>query len=94
MPAKTKAQPKQLRGFALLPKEVRVEIARKGGASVPKEKRTYSQDRALAARAGRKGGKAMPPEKRSFFVSSELASTAGRAGGLRSGANKRKRSGA
>jgi len=32
------------------------EIARKGGASVPSEKRSFSQDRTLAASAGRKGG--------------------------------------
>lgn len=34
------------------------EIARKGGASVPSEKRSFSQDRSLAAQAGRKGGEA------------------------------------
>jgi len=34
------------------------EIARKGGASVPGEKRSFSQDRRLAAEAGRKGGEA------------------------------------
>jgi general stress protein YciG len=34
------------------------EIARKGGASVPSEKRSFSQDRSLAADAGRKGGEA------------------------------------
>lgn len=34
------------------------EIARKGGASVPSEKRSFSQDRSLAAEAGRKGGEA------------------------------------
>jgi general stress protein YciG len=34
------------------------EIARKGGASVPDEKRSFSQDRDLAAAAGRKGGEA------------------------------------
>ncbi|MDQ1153276.1 general stress protein YciG [Brevundimonas sp. SORGH_AS 993] len=34
------------------------EIARKGGASVPSEKRSFSQDRGLAAQAGRKGGEA------------------------------------
>ena len=33
-------------------------IARKGGASVPSEKRSFSQDRGLAAQAGRKGGEA------------------------------------
>ena len=34
------------------------EIASKGGASVPSEKRSFSQDRSLAAQAGRKGGEA------------------------------------
>jgi hypothetical protein len=34
------------------------EIARKGGASVPDEKRSFSQDRQMAAEAGRKGGQA------------------------------------
>ncbi len=34
------------------------EIARTGGASVPSEKRSFSQDRSLAAQAGRKGGEA------------------------------------
>lgn len=32
------------------------EIARKGGESVPAEKRSFSQNRTLAAEAGRKGG--------------------------------------
>lgn len=31
-------------------------IASKGGRSVPAEKRSFSQDRELAALAGRKGG--------------------------------------
>ncbi|OJU10657.1 MAG: stress-induced protein [Caulobacterales bacterium 68-7] len=34
----------------------RREIARKGGASVPGEKRSFARDRDLAANAGRKGG--------------------------------------
>ncbi len=34
------------------------EIARKGGASVPHDKRSFSQDRNLAAEAGRRGGEA------------------------------------
>ena len=44
------------RGFAAMDKERQREIARKGGASVPDEKRSFSQDRDLAASAGRKGG--------------------------------------
>ena len=43
------------RGFAAMDVERRREIARKGGASVPDEKRSFSQDRDLAASAGRKG---------------------------------------
>ena len=46
------------RGFAAMDKERQREIARKGGASVPDDKRSFSQDRDLAASAGRKGGEA------------------------------------
>ncbi len=45
------------RGFASMDPDRQREIARKGGASVPSEKRSFSQDRALAASAGREGGK-------------------------------------
>jgi general stress protein YciG len=46
------------RGFAAMDPERRREIARRGGASVPSEKRSFAQDRGLAADAGRKGGAA------------------------------------
>ncbi len=46
------------RGFAAMDPERRREIARRGGASVPSEKRSFAQDRDLAATAGRKGGSA------------------------------------
>ena len=46
------------RGFAAMSPDRRREIARKGGLSVPSEKRSFSQDRDLAANAGRKGGEA------------------------------------
>lgn len=46
-----------LRGFASQSPERRAEIARKGGAAVPAEKRSFSQNRKLAREAGRKGGK-------------------------------------
>ena len=46
------------RGFASMDPERQREIARKGGARVPSEKRSVSQDRGLAAQAGRKGGEA------------------------------------
>jgi len=46
------------RGFAAMDPERRREIARRGGASVPSEKRSFAQNRDLAANAGRKGGAA------------------------------------
>ena len=46
------------RGFASMDDDKQREIASKGGQSVPDEKRSYSQDRELAAEAGRKGGEA------------------------------------
>ena len=46
------------RGFAAMDPARQREIARTGGASVPDEKRSFSQDRDLAANAGRKGGEA------------------------------------
>ena len=49
-------RPKARRGFAAMSPEKRREIARKGGASVPSEKRSFSQSPDLAAKAGRKGG--------------------------------------
>jgi uncharacterized protein len=44
------------RGFASMNPERQREIASKGGKSVPAEKRSFSQNRDLAAEAGRKGG--------------------------------------
>ncbi|MCI0465939.1 MAG: general stress protein [Beijerinckiaceae bacterium] len=45
------------RGFASMDVEKQREIARKGGRSVPSEKRSFSQDHLLASEAGRKGGR-------------------------------------
>ena len=56
-------------------------IARKGGESVPNEKRSFSQNHTLAAEAGRKGGHSVKPAKRSFSQDHALASAAGRKGG-------------
>lgn len=56
-------------------------IARKGGESVPNEKRSFSQNHNLAAEAGRKGGHSVKPGKRSFSQDHALASAAGRKGG-------------
>ena len=44
------------RGFASMSPEKQREIASRGGKSVPSEKRSFSQNRALAYKAGRKGG--------------------------------------
>lgn len=51
------------RGFASMDPERQRELARKGGASVPASKRSFSKDRDLASTAGRKGGEARPPRK-------------------------------
>ncbi len=55
---------KSNRGFASMDREKQREIARKGGESVPNEKRSFSQDRDLAAQAGRKGGEASQGARR------------------------------
>ena len=69
------------RGFASMEQDKQREIARKGGANVPHEKRSFAQDRGLAAEAGRKGGRAVRPERRSFAQNRALAAAAGRKGG-------------
>lgn len=46
------------RGFGAMEPSRQREIASKGGQSVPDEKRSFSQNRQLAAEAGRKGGSA------------------------------------
>jgi len=53
------------RGFAAMDAEKQREIARKGGRSVPNEKRSFSQNPKLASEAGRKGGRSprSVPEK-------------------------------
>ena len=59
----------KLRGWAALKHnnpERFAELTRKGGASVPKEKRAFSTDRDLAISAGRKGGEANGQRVRSF----------------------------
>lgn len=58
MPTLENDKPRARRGFAAMAPERRLEIARKGGASVPSEKRSFAKDRDLAATAGRKGGEA------------------------------------
>jgi len=80
------------RGLATLTPERRREIAAMGGRSVPADKRSFSQDRELAAAAGRKGGGKADPAKRSFSVDREVAAAAGRKGGVASGRTRRKKS--
>lgn len=72
---------KSNRGFASMDPEKQRAIAKKGGESVPNEKRSFSQNPGLAAEAGRKGGLSVDPAKRSFSKDHTLASDAGRKGG-------------
>jgi general stress protein YciG len=69
------------RGFAAMDQEKRREIARRGGANVPHDKRSFAQNRTLAAEAGRKGGRSVAASERSFSQNRELAAEAGRKGG-------------
>src|ERR1700690_2205532 len=69
------------RGFASMNAERQRQIASMGGKAVPDEKRSFSQNRGLAAEAGRKGGQSVPGAKRSFSQNRALAATAGRKGG-------------
>ena len=48
--------PKPAHGFAAMEPAQRSAIAAEGGRAIPAEKRSFSQDRALAVAAGRKGG--------------------------------------
>ena len=57
-----------LRGFAGMNVDKRRAIAKKGGASVPREKRSFVQNPGLAAQAGRKGGLAVPARGRRVRV--------------------------
>jgi general stress protein YciG len=77
----TKKSATSTRGFASMDPEKQRAIARKGGESVPHEKRSFSQNPGLAAEAGRKGGQSVNPTKRSFSRNHALASEAGRKGG-------------
>lgn len=73
--------PNVRRGFAAMDQEKQREIARKGGANVPRDKRSFAQNRQLAAEAGRKGGQSVAAQDRSFSQNRELAAEAGRKGG-------------
>jgi general stress protein YciG len=52
------------RGFAAMDEAKQREIARKGGRSVPNEKRSFSQNHQLASEAGRKGGRSSHGNRR------------------------------
>lgn len=73
--------PGRPRGFAAMDQEKQREIARKGGANVPRDKRSFAQNRQLAADAGRKGGQSVAAQDRSFSQNRALAAEAGRKGG-------------
>jgi general stress protein YciG len=77
------------RGFATMDHDKQREIARKGGANVPHDKRSFARNRALASEAGRKGGRSVAPHTRSFSQNRALAAEAGRKGGR---ASQRRRS--
>jgi general stress protein YciG len=77
----TEIAKKQKRGFGSMDAEKQRAIARKGGESVPPEKRSFSQNTELAAQAGSKGGKSVSPASRSFARDKDLARSAGRKGG-------------
>lgn len=72
---------KSRRGFASMSPEAQKKIASMGGKSVPSDRRSFSQNRALASVAGRKGGQSIRPDQRSFFQNRKLAAEAGRKGG-------------
>jgi general stress protein YciG len=74
--------PKKQRGFAAMHPEKQREIARRGGKSVPNEKRSFSFDPGLVVAAGRLGGATVDAKDRSFSRNQELASRAGKIGSL------------
>jgi general stress protein YciG len=65
------------------------ELAARGGAAVPADKRSFSRDRALASDAGKAGGAAAPAATRSFSKDRKLATEAGMKGGIQRGLNRR-----
>lgn len=55
-------KPKSKRGFASMDPERQREIARRGGASVKPENRSFSRDATIASVSGAKGGAAKRKE--------------------------------
>jgi uncharacterized protein len=78
---KSRGEGASRRGFASMDPARQKAIASMGGKSVPGEKRSFSQNRILATKAGRKGGLSVAGEKRSFSQDRTLAASAGRKGG-------------
>jgi general stress protein YciG len=56
-------KPRAWRGFAAMDPDKRREIARKGGQSVPADRRSFATQKGLAASAGAKGGAASRGKK-------------------------------
>jgi uncharacterized protein len=75
------------RGFASMDAAKQREIASKGGQSVPAAKRSFSQDRRLAAEAGRKGGQSSHGGGRSKQAQNVPGQPAGAAGHAASSPN-------
>lgn len=75
------ARTKTRRGFGAMDPAKQRALAVLGGKSVPRSKRTFSQDLELAAAAGRKGGNSVSPKNRAFSTNRNLAVSAGAKGG-------------
>lgn len=71
------SEPEKKRGLAALTPERRREIARLGGMSVPREKRTFFINPEMAKRVGSVGGLKTPPDKRFFALNPLKAQEAG-----------------
>lgn len=63
-PKSVSATGKARRGFACMDPEKRRELARKGGQSVPKEKRYYTTNKEAASQNGARGGRKAQLERR------------------------------
>jgi general stress protein YciG len=82
------------RGFASMDDAKQRDIAAKGGASVPDEKRSFSKDHELAAEAGRKGGEHSHGGDASSGSQSGESTTADRANESKAGSKGSERGGA
>lgn len=78
-------KPKARRGFAAMSAEMQRQIARKGGQSVPDEKRSFFRNRELASKAGSKGGRASHGGRGKDQGSEENRGTSHQGGRMESG---------